>query len=208
MTTPVEISFVPIVSPISGKPLAAYVVASHPMCIAKTGAVFPSKATPDGLAEGARAMLEGLVSTIQSGAAPSRLVLPLSAKALVGTDNADKVLSALRQLDQAQRSSIIVEMHDLPTHISLDALETATIPLLLFVGGFIARMPPGLDDGTVFSNCNYMGLSISLDDGASDETAVRDAWVVTAPRRLKLFVWNMPAQLTDAAARMEVFGVI
>ncbi len=172
------------------------------------GQGFSASATPDGLAQGSARTLTAVAAALAAGDIAGRVIVPLSARALVGSGNAGKVVDAVKQIDETARKGLIIEMHDFAGTLSLDAVETATIPLLLFAGGFIARVPPGLDDATVFSNCNYLGLSIAMDGNETEDDAIRNAWALTAIRRLKLFVWNMPPALMPAAIRMEVFGVV
>lgn len=203
MADPLDITLVPIFAPKNRKAHARYVLATHPDVERRVGHGFPEKATPALLASIAARTFASV--TIAIGATDERLIIPISAKALVGTDNAKAVLNELRRIEEADRERIIVEIHDFPARITLDALETITIPLLLFVGGFIGRMPPDLEDATVFSNCNYIALSIDCQTFPSIKP-LQDIWKIAAPRRLKMFVWNLPEEAVADAVRFDVFG--
>lgn len=203
MASPLALSFVPVFSPKNRKVHAKYVLAHHREMDWKVGHGFPPKAAPAALAGMTSRLFDALAHEITGH--PERLIVPVSAKALLGVENANSVLDSLRRIDEADRARIIVEVHDFPTTINLDTVEEATIPLLLYVGGFVARMPPGLEDATVFSNCNYIALTIDYATAPSEKPLV-DIWKVAAPKRLKYFIWNLPESEIADAERLEVFG--
>ncbi len=131
--------------------------------------------------------------------------MPVSSRALVGGENVSTVLTPLRAMDEDLRHKIIVEIHDFPSRLNLDTLEDITIPLLTFVGGFVARPPAGLTDATVFANCNYLALTRNM-AGAADIKPIQKLWAIAAPKRLKMFLWNTPDEMLHDAQRLEVFG--
>lgn len=199
----IPLDFVPIFAPKNRMVHAKYVLARHREMDWKVGHGFPPKAGPAMLAGMAAKLFDSLALEIAGHT--ERLIVPISAKALIGTENANEVLDALRRIEETDRTRIIVEVHDFPKTINLKTVEEATIPLLLFVGGFMARMPPGLEDATVFSNCNYIALTIDYDTPSSEKPLL-DIWRVAAPKRLKSFVWNLPESAIADAVRLEVFG--
>jgi len=198
-----DVRLVPVVSPASHKTNSFYVLAGSPSWARDVGHGFPEKEANTKLAMATARTLAGLGALHPAGA--ERLIVPVSSRALVGGENVATVLTPLRDMDEELRHKIIVEIHDFPARLTLDTLEDITIPLLTFVGGFVARPPAGLSDATVFANCNYIALTMNL-AGSSDLKPLQRLWAIAAPSRLKMFLWNTPDELLHDAQRLEVFG--
>lgn len=137
-----------------------------------------------------------------------RLIVPVSARAMAGKEHATKALAPLKGIGEEERGDLIAEMFELPAKPTLEGLEAPTVPLLFFIGGFIARVDDKLEDATVFANCNYLGLSVDLGGVDDPEQAMRRVWAKAEARRLKTFFWNIPDKsILDVAARLKPFAV-
>lgn len=137
-----------------------------------------------------------------------RLVVPVSARAIAGKELASKALVPLKGMTEDERSDLIAEMFQLPAHLTIEGLEVATMPLLFFVGGFIARVDSNLEDATVYSSCNYLGISLDLGGRDDPEQAMRRVWAKAETCHLKTFFWNLPDKASlNAAARLKPFVV-
>lgn len=198
---------VSVISPDSGEPHAALVLPQ----IERDGVVteewrFSERSTPDQLA----ALTEKIIlyaRDILEKNPPKRLILPISARAIVGDGNLSRIADAFHEIPEESRKRLIIEIHDFPKSLTLNAIENSTIPMLFFARGFIARMPAPLEDATVFANCNYIALSVDAADKTATADPIRNAWKAATPRRLKVFAWNVSAAEMPDAVRLDLFGV-
>jgi hypothetical protein len=147
------------------------------------------------LTNGAAAALDAL----EADGRGERVVVPISARALAGTQASDRTLDPLKAVERARRAYLIAEVFDLPRRVSLEALENVTVPLLPYVGGYLARPPDWVDDYTVFANCNYLGVTAALDGRADADAHLTRVWAGAEKNRLALFVSGVETEETKAA---------
>ena len=172
---------------------------------------FPLQKPIDAVATANNRLTQAAAETLrdlEAAGRHERVIVPVSARALAGVDAATKTLAPLKSLTSPQKQHLIVEMFDLPQRLSLDALEDATIPLLSYAHGFIGHPPVGLHDCTVFANCNYLGLMVTLRGDEDDEFELRSTWAEGQKRRLKLVVGGIASpEILALAKKYEAFGI-
>ena len=99
-----------------------------------------------------------------AGGRPVTIIVPVNSTGPAGPTAA--IVRVCRDLDPGLGGSVIAEVFKLPARLSLDVLDAITIPSMAFFDTFVAQPQPGMDDVTVFSNCDDLGVSVDLEDRA------------------------------------------
>lgn len=121
-----------------------------------------------------------------------RLIVPVNAMALAESEAGTVLVAAFKELSQALRKFVVIEVFDFPDAMHIDSLADITIPLLPFFDYYLALPIAGEKDFTVYATTNYFGISIDLENmnGSEEEIAktlgVADSGAKT--RKLKLYV--------------------
>ncbi len=141
-----------------------------------------------------------------------RLIIPLNSYSVVSNEGATLIVTAIKKLPKELRSNIIVEIFDFPENITMNVVEDNIVPLFPFFEHFIAAPPSGMDDFTIFANCNFLGVSINLADmDQTDELTqkkIMNFWAAGTKRRLKLFFEGIAdPSVKEIAERYEAMGI-
>ena len=99
-----------------------------------------------------------------------RLIIPINSYSLASDESATLIVKAMKELDSSLCGAVIAEFVDLLGSLTLDILGDMTVPILPFLDKYLAEPRPisNKDDFTMYSNCNYFGVSLNLetcDDG-------------------------------------------
>jgi len=141
-----------------------------------------------------------------------RLIVPVNSYAMATTAAATLMVKAIKELPEALRRAVIVELFDFPKTMSLDLLGGITVPLLAFFDKYLAEPNPEDEDFTIFSNLNYFGVSLDLEsrDAKGDEalTLMIRFWAEGTKRRLKVVIQGIeePA-IADKARQYNAFAI-
>jgi len=145
------------------------------------------------------------------GGFQGRLIAPVNSFALANAEGGARIVGAFKKLDPGLRKNVIIEVFQFPRELSVDLLDQITIPLIAFFDLYIAEPNPELDDFTLFSGLNYLGVSLNLSQpGVEDDTEKRVTkfWAEATKRKLKVFISGVEDQsVIDQARRYEAFGI-
>jgi len=141
-----------------------------------------------------------------------RLMVPVNSVSLASTRGATELVATFKELDAALRRAVLVEVFNFPSALTLDMLDEITIPLMTFFDRLAACPDEDMQDFTVFSNCNYFGVSVDLGNKEISEvevqTRLRLFWAATQKVRLHMFIHGMKQpEFLDIAKKYEVYGV-
>jgi hypothetical protein len=143
-----------------------------------------------------------------------RLIVPINSYSLVSDAGATLIVRAMKELDPSLCSAVIAEFIDLPKSLNLDMLGDLTVPIIPFFDKYLAEPLPisGNDSFTIFSNCNYFGVSLNMEvSQASGQQAIgllTEFWAEATKSRLKVVVQGVSDQaIVDKAQQYEVFAL-
>jgi len=141
-----------------------------------------------------------------------RLIVPINSYAIASGDAATLIVKAIRELDEALRAAVIVEVYEFPKSLTLDMLADMTIPFLPFFDKFLAEPRPEMTDFTMFANSNYFGVSLNLggrvEKGEDAVAVMTKFWAEATNRRLKVVVQGITEQdVADKATQYEAFAL-
>ena len=143
-----------------------------------------------------------------------RLIVPINSYSLASGECATLIVRAMKELDESLRDAVIAEFVDLPKSLNLDMLGDLTVPVLPFFDKYLAEPRPisSTDSFTMYSNCNYFGVSLNLE--AFEETGdqalalLTEFWAEATKSRLKVVIEGISDQaLIDKAQQYEVFAL-
>lgn len=140
-----------------------------------------------------------------------RLIVPVNSYALASTESSTLMIAAFKDLPTEYRPQVIIDVFDFPNPLTLDILDDITIRLMPFFDKLMAEPTPGMDDFTLFVNCNYFGVSFDLEarELKGDEAikSMTRFWGEATKRRLKTVLQGVSdAELSDKADRYEIFS--
>ena len=141
-----------------------------------------------------------------------RLIIPINSYSVVGSEGATLIVTAIKKLPKELRKNIIVELFDFPKHVTMNVLEDDIVPLFPFFENYTACPPDGMDDFTIFANCNFLGVSMDLTtlDQSTELTGkkIMKFWASATKRRLKLFFQGVADEgVKQTAERYEAMGI-
>ncbi|NQV56131.1 MAG: hypothetical protein HQ503_09765 [Rhodospirillales bacterium] len=93
-------------------------------------------------------------------------VVPINAVALSLDSFATAFAKGCRQIAKNTNGKLVFELSNLPGQISLDYLDNLSILMFPFCRHYIARPNPAWTDFSIFTNCNFQGISFHLKDKA------------------------------------------
>ena len=97
------------------------------------------------------------------GEAP-RLIVPLNGVALGVRAVAGVFAAECRGLEKAFRDQLVFEIFNLPKDLSPSQVDDIAVLLFSFCRQYLARPNPGTSEFKVFTNCNFSGISLNLQD--------------------------------------------
>jgi len=105
--------------------------------------------------------MEALKTAIMRGL-NTKLVLPIHAACPLNKRTATEMIAFFKEYDAPLRKRIMVDIVGLPEDLTVNTMDDVTIPLMAVTDKMIAQCPKGMDDFKVFSNLNYMGMTLDL----------------------------------------------
>lgn len=143
-----------------------------------------------------------------------RLIVPINSYSLASMEGATLIVQAMKELDPSLREAVIAEFIDLPNSLNLDMLGDITVPILPFFDKYLAEPRPisNKDNFTMYSNCNYFGVSLNMEgfqeSGDAAVNLLTEFWAEATKSRLKVVVQGLSDQaLVDKANQYEVFAL-
>jgi len=143
-----------------------------------------------------------------------RLIVPINSYSLASNEGATLIVRAMKELDESLRDAVIAEFIDLPKSLTLDMLGDMTVPILPFFDKYLAEPLPisGKDSFTMFSNCNYFGVSLNMEQfqesGEQAMGRLTEFWAEATKSRLKVVIQGITDQTTiDKAQQYEAFAL-
>lgn len=150
---------------------------------------------------------QALVGQIDT-AEPITLIVPVNAVVFASSEATSILGRSLKAMDVSARRAMTAELFNLPVSVTMSVLEDITIPMIAFIDRFIAVADPAMEDLTVFSNLNYVGMSLNLADAGDAESAMKLLWSRATPKRLELFYQGVDNdELLAQARRYKARGI-
>jgi len=123
-------------------------------------------------------------------------------------------VQAMKELDKSLYAAVITELIEMPTSLNLDMLGDMTVPILPFFDKYLAEPRPisNKDDFTMYSNCNYFGVSLNMEafneGGDAAVGLLTEFWAEATKSRLKVVIQGVKDQaIVDKAQQYEVFAL-
>ena len=142
-----------------------------------------------------------------------RMIVPINSYSVASKEGATLIVKTIRELDKPLCEAVIAELIDLPKSLNLDMLGDMTVPFLPFFDKYLAE-PRGMseaEDFTLYSNCNYFGVSMDLEGLGTDESAIArmtQFWAEAVKCRLKVVFQGVGNQAAlDKAKQYEAFAL-
>ena len=107
--------------------------------------------------------MDGLKVAIKKGL-NTKLLIPVHAEVAAKKATARELLALFKTYDERLRKRVMVDVVGLEADVSMDMMEDVTIPLMAVTDKMVAQSPQGMDDFKIFSNLNYIGMSLDLLD--------------------------------------------
>jgi hypothetical protein len=143
-----------------------------------------------------------------------RMIVPLNSYALASGEGATLIVQVLRELDKSLSGAVIVEYIDMPQSLNLDMLADMMVPALPFLDKYLAEPRPisNKDNFTIYSNCNYFGVSLNMEKFPETRDAavglLTEFWAEATKSRLKVVIQGVKEQaILDKAQQYEVFAM-
>ncbi len=201
---------IPILSPKTGAAHAIYCAPAFKdgdTTLNGTNAVFDKRLSVADVTDRQVALMGAAVSALRQMRGSRRLIVPVSSRALIGEEQADRVAEPLKALDAEERSILILELLDFAASPSMDVVEDAIMPLMDHCFGFLAAARIDLEDATVFATCNVMALTVDASRPAAERPRYEHIAEIAQKRRMRCFLWNLPENEFPNAAELGYFGV-
>jgi hypothetical protein len=142
----------------------------------------------------------------------TKVFVPINSVAMASRKGAAIIYKMFEELEPEFRKVLSVWLFNLPQRVSVDSLSDMTIPFLPFTDRFFAEPHEKMEDYTVFTNCNYSGVTIDAalagDTVQDRQDRVTDFWSEAAPRRLGIYIQNIEDdEIKALAVRIEASGM-
>ena len=105
--------------------------------------------------------MDGLKNALKRGL-NTKLMLPIHATCPLTKRTATEMIAFFKEYGEPLRKRIMIDIIGLPETLSVNMMDDVTIPVMAVTDKMVARCPPGMDDFKVFSNLNYMGMTLDL----------------------------------------------
>lgn len=143
-----------------------------------------------------------------------RMIVPINSYSLASGEGATLIVQAIRELDKSLHGAVITEFIDMPASLNLDMLGDMTVPILPFFDKYLAEPRPisNKDNFTIYSNCNYFGVSLNMEalkeGGDAAVSLLTEFWAEATKSRLKVVIQGVRDQgIVDKAQQYEVFAI-
>ncbi len=143
-----------------------------------------------------------------------RMIIPINSYSLASNEGATLIVQAMKELDSSLYAAVITEFFDMPKSLNLDMLGDMTVPILPFFDKYLAEPRPitNKDDFTIYSNCNYFGVSLNMEayreGGDAAVSLLTEFWAEATKSRLKVVIQGIKDQaIIDKAQQYEVFAL-
>lgn len=135
--------------------------------------------------------MDGLKVAVKQGL-NTKLLVPVHAEVAAKKATARELLALFKTYDERLRKRVMVDVVGLEADVSMDMMEDVTIPLMAVTDKMVAQAPRGMDDFKIFSNLNYLGMSLDLLDkdwGGEELGELLDSFALNSRHwRLRPFV--------------------
>lgn len=153
--------------------------------------------------------VERFINKISVDGKSATVIVPINVLGLGLSRFANVFAEKCRDMHNNSEGKLVFELFNFPEKFSLDYLDNLSILVFPFCRHYIARPRPGWTNFTIFTNCNFQGVSFHLMGKAWPVDQIKphlQTFCASAGAgRLHTYVHGIANQAIDKAARSAGF---
>lgn len=153
--------------------------------------------------------VEGFINKVSVDGKSATVIVPINVLGLGLSSFANVFAEKCRDMQNNSEAKLVFELFNFPEKLSLDYLDNLSITVFPFCRHYIARPRPGWTNFTIFTNCNFQGVSFHLMDKAWPAVQIKphlqNFCASAGAGRLHTYVHGIANEAIDKAARSAGF---
>lgn len=154
-------------------------------------------------------LVERFINKVSVDGKSPTVIVPINVLGLGLSSFANAFAEKCREIQNNSEGKLVFELFNFPEKLSLEYLDNLAITVFPFCRHYIARPRPGWTNFTIFTNCNFQGVSFHLMDKAWPAEQIKphlQTFCASAGAgRLHTYLHGIANETLDKAARTAGF---